>query len=335
VCADDDRGSDGFFFNLWTVGLSKLAGKENLTREDYMKEKRLFGVVLCLAITVAILVVAGSVYERIGRRRDRQRFAQVGTSFDIGGRTLNVFCSGSGSPTVILEGGYSWINEQREIAKFTRACWYERAGQGWSDPGPSPQTATAMAGDLHDLLRVAAIQPPYVLVGASFGGFPVRVFAGKYPDEVAGIVLVDSAHEDQQEPPSMKAPINKLPPFARRALCALLPTAGELGIVRLMSGGGGPISRGMTPEQAAYSQFLTNQPKSVVAAGDEGCNWERTAAEVRAAGNLGDRPLIVLTPDRRLFPTIQRTLRKQVPSMICGCTNYSHNWPNYPLVGVR
>src|ERR1700694_1872382 len=223
-----------------------------------MKAQRLFGIVLIvLFITVAILVVAGIVYERIGRRHDRHRFAQVGTSYDIGGRSLNIYCSGSGSPTVILEGGYSWINEQPEIAKFTRACWYDRAGQGWSDPGPAPRTATAMAGDLHDLLRVAAIPPPYVLVGASFGGFPVRVFAGKYPDEVAGVVLVDSSHEDQQEPPSMKAPVNKLPPFVHRALCALLPAAGEVGIVRLLSGGGGPTSRGMTPDQAAYSQFLT------------------------------------------------------------------------------
>ena len=268
-----------------------------------MKVKRLFRVLFTgLAITVALLVIAGIVYERIGRRNDRQRFAQVGKSFDIGGRTLNIYCSGSGGPTVILEGGYSWVNVQSEIAKFTRACWYERAGQGWSDPGPSQHTASAVARDLHDLLQVAAIPPPYVLVGASFGGFPVRVFAGKYPDEVAGIVLVDSAHEDQQEPPSMKAPVNKLPSVVRSALCVLLPTAGEVGIVRLMSGGGGPTSRGMTPDQAAYSQFLSNQPKSVVASGDEGCNWERTAAEVRAAGNLGDRPLIVLTAGQAFVP---------------------------------
>ena len=266
-------------------------------------KKRLNRVVLLgLAITVAILTIAGVVYERVGRRHDRQRFTQIGKSFDIGGRTLNIYCSGSGSPTVILEGGYSWVNEQPEIAKFTQACWYERAGQGWSDPGPSPRTASAMAGDLHDLLRVAAIPPPYVLVGASFGGFPVRVFAGKFPSEMAGIVLVDSSHEDQLEPPSMKAPINKLPSFVRGALCTLLPAAGEVGIVRLMSGGGGPTSRGMTPDQAAYSHFLSNQPKSVVASGDEGCNWERTAAEVRAAGNLGDRPLIVLTAGQAFVP---------------------------------
>ena len=98
-----------------------------------------------LAMVVVGLLLAGILYEQIGEHRDRKRYPQIGRSVNIGGRTLNLYCSGEGSPSVIFEGaghtaGYAWANMQREVAKFTRACWYDRAGYGWSDPGPSPRT---------------------------------------------------------------------------------------------------------------------------------------------------------------------------------------------------
>jgi len=86
---------------------------------------------------------------------------------------------------------------QGQIAQFSRACWFDRAGLGWSDPSLVEQTSAAIAEDLHALLHGSGVAPPYVLVGASFSGLNVRVFSGKYPAEVAGVVLVDSAHEDQ------------------------------------------------------------------------------------------------------------------------------------------
>ena|SRR2546425_3706775 len=267
--------------------------------------KRVIKLVLkCLVVVVAAAVVAGIVYERWGQRQDRKRFSQIGQSVDIGGRTLNLYCSGEGSPTVILEGGYSWVTVQPEIAKLTRACWYDRAGLGWSDPGPYPRTSEAIAGDLHELLRVAAIRPPYVLVGASFGGFPVRVFAGKYKNDVAGVVLVDASHEDQHEPPSMQASVSRLPLTVRSALCALLPTMGQIGLVRLMSNS--PAHRetpaGMSGEQATYFYFLSDLPRASVTSGNESCNWETSANEARTAGGLGDRPLIVLTAGKAFIP---------------------------------
>jgi pimeloyl-ACP methyl ester carboxylesterase len=259
------------------------------------------------ALTIIALIVAGIVYERIGQRRDRQRFTQIGRSVDIGGRTLNIYCSGEGTPTVILEGaiGYEWAPIQREIAKFTHVCWYDRAGHGWSDPGPNPRTGNAMASDLHELLRAAEVSPPYVMVGASFGGFPVRVFTGKFPSEVAGVVLVDSSHEDQHEPPSMKAPVNRLPILVQSALCALLPIAGQVGLVRLMSGSSRPDRDPppvMTTDEARYLYFLSDLPKSYVTSGNEACNWQTTANQARAAGNLGDRPLLVLTAGKEFVP---------------------------------
>src|SRR5437870_3042032 len=123
------------------------------------REKRPMGTALTfLVLTVIAAIVAGAVYERVARREDRKRFPQIGRSVDIGGRTLNIYCSGEGQPAVILESGpplpgYSWAFVQRKIAKFTRACWYDRAGYGWSDPGPNPRDGAAIAKDLHELLR--------------------------------------------------------------------------------------------------------------------------------------------------------------------------------------
>src|SRR5262249_5997092 len=148
-----------------------------------------------------VALVAGRVYEIVGEKRDKERLPQVGTSIDIGGRSLNIFCTGAGDPPVILESaggpGYFWTHIQPEIAKFTTACWYDRAGEGWSESGPFPRTSVAIATDLHELLHRASIPAPYVLVGWSFGGLNVRVYNGLFPQDVAGLVLVDSAHEDE------------------------------------------------------------------------------------------------------------------------------------------
>lgn len=154
-----------------------------------------------IPLLVVLLVIAGIIYEQIGERRDRQALPQVGMSYDIGGRSLNLYCSGEGEPTVIFEGntgepGFRWVRIQREIAKSTRACWYDRAGMGWSDQGPFPNHSDSIAHDLHDLLTAAKIAPPYILVGYSMGGFHVRVFRSYYPQEVAGMVLIDPMNED-------------------------------------------------------------------------------------------------------------------------------------------
>jgi len=121
---------------------------------------------------------------------------------DVGGHRLAFSCTGTGSPTVVLETGLGaesseWAFIQRGIAEFTRVCRYDRAGRGASDPAPRPRTASQMVDDLHTLLRIADIPGPYVLVGHSFGGLLMRLYAQKYASSVCGLVLVDSMHEDQ------------------------------------------------------------------------------------------------------------------------------------------
>lgn len=255
-------------------------------------------------LVIVALVLAGVIYEQIGEHRDRQRYPQIGRSVDIGGRTLNIYCSGEGSPTVIFEGaghtaGYAWTGMQAEAAKFTRACWYDRAGYGWSDPGPSPRTFKAIANDLHALLRAAALPPPYVLVGATAGAFHVRVYNGLYPSEVAGAVLIHADDPDvfAHEPEYMKGSLAALPPFLQRVGCKVLqPAMLRLGLLRMMGnpGAGRPFGlANLAQSQQQELIFLSNNPTTAQTEG-EGCVLDESMAEVRSAGDFGNRPLFVL-----------------------------------------
>lgn len=119
---------------------------------------------------------------------------------DAGGHSLNMLIGGEGSPTVVFEAGFgagltSWATVQSNTAKFARTVSYDRAGLGQSEPGPKPRAAKQIAAELHTALQKAGIAPPYLLVGHSFGGIYARVFADMYPNEVAGMVLIDPSQE--------------------------------------------------------------------------------------------------------------------------------------------
>src|SRR5215471_422569 len=127
--------------------------------------------------------------------------APPGKVIDIGGYRLHLNCSGNKGPTVVLIAGagdfsFDWSLVQPKIGEFARVCSYDRAGFAWSDPGPTPRTMKQEAFELHLLLAAAGIKGPYLLVGHSLGGLIARVYFDQYPQEVAGIVLVDSTHED-------------------------------------------------------------------------------------------------------------------------------------------
>lgn len=121
---------------------------------------------------------------------------------DVGGRKMNIYCSGKGAVTVVFdspsgEAGWSWFQVQPEVARHTRACVYDRAGLGFSDPAKRPNTSENVAEDLHKLLTAAGEKAPYILVGNSLGGANVQVYAYRYPKEVKGLVLVEAQHEDE------------------------------------------------------------------------------------------------------------------------------------------
>jgi pimeloyl-ACP methyl ester carboxylesterase len=251
------------------------------------------------AVAVALIAIAGVVYEQIGTRTDRRRFQRIGRSIDVGGRTLNLHCSGGAAPTVILESdhgvpGLAWSVVQSRISKLARACWYDRAGYGWSDSGPFPRHSNEIAQDLHMLLRNAGVVPPYVLVGHRFGAFNTRAFRASYPDEVVGMVLIDPPSDDPAADNPTVPPKQHIE-FFRTAMVVLFRTLGEVGFWRLMSSNPAPPSTGFSPGDWAAISMLTRQPKSVAARLKE-TPLRVSAAQVRAAGDLGDVPLIVLSP---------------------------------------
>ncbi|MBZ5610307.1 MAG: alpha/beta hydrolase [Acidobacteriia bacterium] len=151
---------------------------------------------LLIAGLFALLILCGMAYQAIGAALDRRRFPPPGRMLDIGGRRLHLIDSGQGGPSVIFESGISasclnWTHVRTQVAGFTRACAYDRASLGWSDPAPAPRVASAIVDDLHALLAAAKIPPPYVLVGHSFGGLLIRAYGATHPDQVAGLVLID------------------------------------------------------------------------------------------------------------------------------------------------
>jgi len=255
-------------------------------------------------VALLIALVAGFAYERVGEWRDHARYPRVGRAVNIGGRTLNIFCSGEGSPAVVFDSGgnqpgYSWALVQPEVAKSTRACWYDRAGYGWSDPAPGPRTSADIADDLHNLLHAAGVPPPYVLVGHSFGGFNVRVFAARFGGEVAGMVLVDSADEfdsPDQVPPSLQGPaVRYIPRVLWGAGAKMLDFLVRVGLLRLVDNGvSGPHGR-LSEQDARLIHSLQLQANSWDAGSREGVDGDRTAAQVRAVQSLGIVPLVVLT----------------------------------------
>lgn len=144
----------------------------------------------------------GHLYQTIAGSRDAKQSPEPGHMVDIGGMRLQINCIGEGTPTVILELGLGdllgeWHRVQLGVSSGARICGYDRAGYGSSDAGPFPRTSAHIAEELRTLLRSAGERPPYVLVGHSFGGYNVRVFHGRYPTEVAAVVLVDATQEDQ------------------------------------------------------------------------------------------------------------------------------------------
>lgn len=147
------------------------------------------------------ILTLGAIFQLISTQTEEKHYPPPGSLVDVNGHKLHIYCSGSGNPAVILDAGggsfsLDWFLVQSKVALFTKVCSYDRAGYGWSDKIPGERTSKEFVMELHTLLKNANISPPYILVGHSFGGINVQLYAINYPNEVVGLVLVDSAHED-------------------------------------------------------------------------------------------------------------------------------------------
>jgi len=147
--------------------------------------RRIGKALLGLIVALLVLAVAGAIYQAIATELAGRAYPPPGEMVDVKGTRLHINCSGQG------------VRVQREVSGTTRVCSYDRAGMGWSEMGPDPRDATQITGELHTLLGKAGIEGPYVLVGHSFGGMYMQTYAARYPDEVAGVALVDSSQPDQ------------------------------------------------------------------------------------------------------------------------------------------
>ena len=222
---------------------------------------------------VLALAALGGGYETVRASIERGAYAMPGELVDVGGHRLHIHCTGSGSPTVVLEpglGGASSAMSERiapALGGNTQVCVYDRAGRGFSEPASGPKDGVEVATDLHTLLGRAQVEGPYVLAGHSLGGIYALSFAHRYPDQVAGLVLLDSMHPRRSASQSGGAG-----PFA------LLPSLSRLGIGRLAL----DTKDGSPPAQArSLRDELAEMPTALA-----------QAAEVET---LGDRPLAVVT----------------------------------------
>ena len=158
--------------------------------------------ILWLVIALLVLAIVGAIYQTIATARAERAHPPPGKMIDVGDHRMHIDCVGQGSPTVVLDTALgamsaSWVRVQQEVSGTTRVCAYDRAGMGWSQSGPEPRDAKQVAGELHALLEGAGIDGPYVLVGHSFGGLYMQTYAARYPEEVAGVALIESSHPEQ------------------------------------------------------------------------------------------------------------------------------------------
>ena len=259
--------------------------------------------IACLVLAVASVpqAVAGALAADDGG----QSFARPRQLVDIGGRRLHLHCDGSGPVTVVFdapgtEAGWSWHKVQPEVAKRTRACVYDRAGLGFSDPSPLPVSSGNAVADLRALLRAAGIAPPYILVGSSYGGANVQLYAYRHPDEVQGLVLVDAQHDDETERLDRASQGKLKQLYAMQAgmmeQCAQAARtgfdAGSAAFGACTGGTGGIHDRAL----AAARLAVLRSPVYWQAALAENAGYDASGAELkRARRSFGDLPLVVLT----------------------------------------
>jgi pimeloyl-ACP methyl ester carboxylesterase len=288
---------------------------------------------LGLVATAALAALgAGAIYQFVGLRRSAAQFRAPGVMIDVEDQRLHVVCAGDGHPAVVFESGISasslsWASVLREVATFTRACAYDRAGLGWSAPAASPRTLPRMLDELAGVLAQAAGPGRAVLVGHSFGAFLVCAYASRRPCDVAGLVLLD--------PPSEWHEITKeqahqlwggvqlariggvLARFGVVRACLSLLTGGAPGVPRNFVRIFGPTAartlerlvgevRKLPEDAYPVVQMHWSQPKSFRALGDHLRALEETAACVGRIAALPDVPLVIISSSDQPSTVIEK-----------------------------
>jgi pimeloyl-ACP methyl ester carboxylesterase len=251
-------------------------------------------VILYPVFLVLTMAAAGGAYETIAETTTASAAATPGQLVDVGGHRMSISCTGSGSPTVILEPGLGepgammagWI--QPAVAKTTRVCIYDRAGKGLSDPAPTPRDGASIAADLHALLGGAHVPGPYVLVGHSSGAPYIKVYAARYPDQVAGMVLLDA------QPSDAFAKLPDYPTFYKvfHRATGLAPSLARLGVLRLFYS---TQAAGLPPRARDKERADWSTPRHWRSLRDDVLGLPAALTQSQALTSLGSNPLIVVT----------------------------------------
>jgi pimeloyl-ACP methyl ester carboxylesterase len=298
-------GPDANVFNtlgwIWPPALIVLAVWMTIQARKHLRSLSRPLMLYPLFVALLLAGLAGS-YETIQEQVDSNSMSMHGRLIDVGGRRLYIDCTGTGSPTVVLVSGLAessvywrgWIAPV--VGKATTVCLYDRAGQGWSDPPQQPQDGAAVAADLSTLLDRAQIPGPYVIVGHSTGGVYARIFAARHPDQVAGMVLLDSQPNEALSGglPDYPSSYNLL----RRAT-ALFPSLARLAVFRLVGlFASDPLPSPVRGEESAVTS--TGSLNRIQR--DEFAELPATLKEAAELTSIGDRPLIVVTAAKGAQP---------------------------------
>jgi pimeloyl-ACP methyl ester carboxylesterase len=264
-------------------------------------------ILLGLIIMLVAAAASGAIYQATAAANDQRTYPPPGQLVDVGGYKLHISCTGTspaGSATVVAESGLGgtsldWSLVQPNIATTTRMCAYDRAGFGWSESGSAPRTSQQIVTELHTLLHNAGIPGPYILVGHSFGGLHVQMYASRYPGEVAGLVLLDptpAAYLAQLTAEERQA---ALPPMG---MLRMLQFIHPFGLTRLLDFGawklGMPLEQ-LPPDIQPAVKALSFKPTVPGTFYAEGAAFETSLAQLVAATPFrADIPLIVLLRGR-------------------------------------
>ncbi len=304
---------------------------ETVKQADRQPRKRgcLFYVrrgLMWFGIIVVALVVLGMAYQVVAVELDKRNYPPPGQLYDVNGHQMHIYCSGSGSPTVILQAGgladsLWWYRVQNQLAQQTQVCSFDRPGMGWSEPADGPREALTMIGELHTLLEAAGISGPFVMAGHSHGAVLTRIYATQYPEDVIGIVLVDSSillpkhFADQAAFETWKSSFG--------GLDAIVGAMIRVGVYRLTAAT--PFQNaGYPPDIAAELGALQSRNQILdtdVAEFKDGM-WALTESSATAE-NLGDLPMVVLwAPESWIAAD---TVLEEAPAARAEISTYSSN----------
>ena len=242
-------------------------------------------VLVTTGVVVLLVILVGATYQGVATALERRRFPHPGRMIDVGGHQLHLYCVGQGAPTVVLEApattmSWVWAWVQPELAKTTRVCSYDRAGLGWSEAGDAPFAPQEVAPELNALLLKAGERGPFVIAGTEFGAALATLYAARYPDDVAALVLVN--------PPGAFGGQDASKPSARFiAVSPWLARTGLLRATRTLS-----VSAGELPQPAAGAlRAFLNRPDHLTRAAAELARWNDTIMLSEAAALRRGLPL--------------------------------------------